>query len=266
MFIKNLKLLIFILGLVCFSFFGKAEEIILKEYKNVDVLKIVDGDTIEVQIGKKIERVRLIGIQAPELFTDPPQDFSIESKEMLEKLLDNKKITLKYNPKYKKDKYKRILADVYIVDNNLWVNGYLIEKGFAFSYILNKNPIPYVKNLIELENKAINNNLPFWQNQHYKVISTSEAEDFVGNYKVIDSDVIDIVNTKKTIWLQLSHKRDKGFSLRIDKNNYENIMSQIDLKNLKGKKIRVRGFIDKYSPKYGAFIEVVSPYMIEILT
>ena len=160
---------IFLLLLICLSTLCNAEEIILKEYTNISVIRVIDGDTIEVQIGKKNERVRLMGIQAPELFTEPPQDFSYESKESLEKLLQAKKVTLKYNPKYKKDKYKRILADIYLEDNNLWVNGYLIEKGLAFTYILNRNPIPFVKDLIELENKAISNNLPFWQNQNYKI-------------------------------------------------------------------------------------------------
>jgi micrococcal nuclease len=256
---------IFLLLLICLSTLCNAEEIILKEYTNISVIRVIDGDTIEVQIGKKNERVRLMGIQAPELFTEPPQDFSYESKESLEKLLQAKKVTLKYNPKYKKDKYKRILADIYLEDNNLWVNGYLIEKGLAFTYILNRNPIPFVKDLIELENKAISNNLPFWQNQNYKIISADDTEKYVGNYKLVEAEVINIVDTKKTLWIQLSQKTYKGFSLRINKNNFDYVTTNLDLKSLQGKKIRVRGFIDKYSPKYGAFIEVQSPYNIELL-
>lgn len=264
MIIKNLKYLFLILFLSVLPLFGNAEDIVLKEYKDVNVLRVIDGDTIEVQIGKNTERVRLIGIQAPELFTDPPQDFAHESKQELEKLIKNKKIIIKYNPKYKKDKYKRILGDIYI--DYLWINGYLVETGVAFTYILNKNPIPFVKDLIKLEDKAISNNLPFWQNKHYKVINVNAVDNFIGDYKVIDAEVVDIIETKKTVWIQLSYLRDKGFSLRVDKNNYEDISSKLDLRNLKGKKIRVRGFIDKYSPKYGAFIEIQSPYMIELLS
>ncbi|MDR2008145.1 MAG: thermonuclease family protein [Alphaproteobacteria bacterium] len=229
------------------------------------VVRVIDGDTIEVKIKDKIESVRLIGIQAPEIFTDPIQDFGLEAKAEVEKLLNNKNVILVWNPKFKRDKYKRILADVYVADSNLWVNGYLVENGFAFTYILNTNPIPRVADLIALENKAINNNLPFWQNRNYKIISYTEAENNIGNYKVIDGNVMSVLDTKNALWLQLSAEQSKGFSLRINKDNLENISAVHNLNNIVGKNVRVRGYIDKYSPKFGSLVEIVSPYSIEII-
>ncbi|MDR0484353.1 MAG: thermonuclease family protein [Alphaproteobacteria bacterium] len=227
------------------------------------VLEVIDGDTITIKIKDKIEKVRLLGIQAPEIFTDPPQDFGFAAKAELNKLLNNQKVIIKYDKKFKRDKYKRILADVYVADSNLWINGYLVEKGFAFTYILNKNPIPKIKELIQLENQAISQNLNIWQNN--KVISFTEAEDYIGSYKIVEGIIVDTLTTKNTLWLQLSPKKEKGFSLRIPKNNIDNISEVFNLNTIKGKKVRVRGYIDKYSVKYGAFIEIVSPYMIEIM-
>ncbi|MCL2567120.1 MAG: thermonuclease family protein [Alphaproteobacteria bacterium] len=256
---KLIKNFIFFILLISIASIAFSKE------ESFQVIRVIDGDTIAVKIKNKDETVRLIGIQAPEIFTDPVQDFGPAAKLEVEKLLKNKKVILEYNPKFKRDKYKRILADVYEADSNLWINGYLVEKGFAFTYIINKNPIPRITDLIALENKAIANNLPFWQNLSYKVIKAQDTENNIGNYKVVEAAVFDILDTKNAIWLQLSAEQSKGFSLRISKDNLENISSIINLKTIKGKNIRAHGYIDKYSPKYGAFIEIISPFMIEIL-
>ncbi len=263
MILKQIKIIFFLLIFALFSMVVKSENLV--EVKNVKVIRIIDGDTIVAEVDNKQERIRFMGIQAPELFTDPPEDFSFESKEEVERLLQNKYITIKYTPKYKRDKYKRILADLYVEDSNLWVNGHLIEKGLAFTYILNRNPIPFVKELLELESKAIADNLTFWQNENYRIIDVDEIEKHMGEYKLVRAEVKDIINTKNSTWIQLTDEKYKGFSLRIDRKHYDSIASSIDLTNLIGKKIIARGFIDKYSPKYGAFIDVVSPYMIETL-
>lgn len=84
------------------------------------VVEVVDGDTFFIQ---NRQPIRLKGLDAPEL----GNCYSDQAKKELEKLVLNKKVTLK-EPQV--DAYKRILALVYL--GGVSINEYLIKNGFAF--------------------------------------------------------------------------------------------------------------------------------------
>ncbi len=96
--------------------------------KVVSVSRVIDGDTFVTKTG---ERVRLIGIDAPEL--KGSKCYSGEAKSHLAALISGKKVDLKYD-KDKKDKYGRTLAYVYtsvFVNQDLARNGYAAPMFFA---------------------------------------------------------------------------------------------------------------------------------------
>ncbi len=91
------------------------------------VTRVIDGDTFIIDSG---ERVRLIGINAPEI-----SDFyGKESKEYLAALIENKIVELE-NDRLAKDKdvYQRLLR--YVFFEGIEINKRLIEDGFAFAYL-----------------------------------------------------------------------------------------------------------------------------------
>jgi micrococcal nuclease len=90
---------------------------------NALVVKVVDGDTIEILGGQKI---RLIGIDAPE----QGDCYFEESKEELENLLSGRMVRLIYDVD-REDRYGRSLAYVYL--GEIFVNKDLVERGYAFS-------------------------------------------------------------------------------------------------------------------------------------
>jgi hypothetical protein len=73
--VKNKILLGILMGLMMFLFWGinfskteKADvKVNINNYQWLEVVKVVDGDTIQIKIKDKIESVRLIGIDAPEM-------------------------------------------------------------------------------------------------------------------------------------------------------------------------------------------------------
>lgn len=110
------------------------------EYKIKEVIKIVDGDTIDVLIDLGFDitikqRVRLYGIDAPESITSDAKEkkLGIESKEYLKKwLLDKKNLIVKT---IKDDKYGRILAKITSQDqDNSCINDEMIKYGYAWLY------------------------------------------------------------------------------------------------------------------------------------
>ena len=111
------------------------------EYSVKKVNKIVDGDTIDVDIdlGFSItysSRVRLAGIDTPESRTKDPfeKKLGVEAKEWLKNALANaNKIIIKTELPDSSEKYGRILGYLYVDDVNL--NMAMIDQGYAWGYM-----------------------------------------------------------------------------------------------------------------------------------
>ncbi len=98
------------------------------EYETGTVTKIIDGDTIRVEINNKNYPVRLIGINAPELSSDSP---SIQAGiSYLKNLILYEEVAL-FKDQSETDKYDRLLR--YVVIDVTFVNYELVRSGFAKS-------------------------------------------------------------------------------------------------------------------------------------
>ena len=115
------------------------------EYKIKEIVKVVDGDTVDVLIdlGFSVyhkERVRLSGIDTPEMNSK-----NLTEKEIAKKakafltvwLKDQKNLTIKT---YKDDKYGRLLGEIF-GNGGVCVNNLLMEKGLAWDYLTDTRDI-----------------------------------------------------------------------------------------------------------------------------
>ena len=113
------------------------------EYRIKQILKVVDGDTVDVDIdlGFSISyshRLRLAGIDTPESRTTDKLEktLGLESKEYLKyKLKDAKKIVVKTEKPDSSEKYGRILGWIYLDGNDKSINEQMIEDGYAWVYM-----------------------------------------------------------------------------------------------------------------------------------
>jgi micrococcal nuclease len=111
------------------------------EYRIKNVIKVVDGDTIDVDIdlGFNIsytQRVRLAGIDTPESRTKDlyEKKLGMESKEWLKNALSHAKtIIIKTEKPDSTEKFGRILGWLYVNDVNL--NKAMIDQGYAWEYL-----------------------------------------------------------------------------------------------------------------------------------
>jgi micrococcal nuclease len=111
------------------------------EYRIKNVTKVVDGDTIDVDIdlGFNIsytQRVRLAGIDTPESRTRDlyEKKLGMESKEWLKNALSHAKtIIIKTEKPDSTEKFGRILGWLYVNDVNL--NKAMIDQGYAWEYL-----------------------------------------------------------------------------------------------------------------------------------
>ena len=94
------------------------------------VLRVVDGDTIEVSIGGDTEDVRYIGVDTPETVKpgEPVQCYGPEASEANHELVDGRTVRLDFDRELR-DVYGRLLAYVYVGDR--FVNEELLAGGYA---------------------------------------------------------------------------------------------------------------------------------------
>jgi micrococcal nuclease len=96
----------------------------------VFVTRVVDGDTVEVQIGGREEDVRYIGVDTPETVKpeEPVQCFGPEASDFNHRLVEQQWVRLVFDEE-RRDVYGRLLAYVYLEDR--FVNAELVRRGLA---------------------------------------------------------------------------------------------------------------------------------------
>ncbi len=106
-----------------------------------EVLDVTDGDTIKVQTGRGVERVRLIGIDTPEVDHSGPDDecYGEESKGFLTDRLKGKTVWLTFDRECE-DVYDRTLAYVHRGEEEAdFIQRLLFKGGWALSCAVSPN-------------------------------------------------------------------------------------------------------------------------------
>jgi micrococcal nuclease len=112
------------------------------EYRVKKVNKIVDGDTIDVDIDLGFDisfssRVRLAGIDTPESRTTDLKEkaLGVEVKEKLKKeIAAAKEVVIKTEKPDSSEKYGRILGWLFLDGSTVSLNQQLIDQGYAWTY------------------------------------------------------------------------------------------------------------------------------------
>ena len=99
------------------------------------VSRVIDGDTLDVApaAGAKPTRVRLLGVDAPEMHTDAgAEHWADAATRYASARSSGKLVTLKLEPTQTRDRYGRLLAYVYLSDAES-LNLALVRDGQAYA-------------------------------------------------------------------------------------------------------------------------------------
>jgi micrococcal nuclease len=130
-------------------------------YRIKQILKVVDGDTIDADIDLGFDislskRIRLAGVDTPESRTTDVNEkkYGLESKEWLKHKVENaKNILIKTELPDSTEKYGRIIGHLYINDQESSLNDQMVVEGYAWTYKGDTKK----KNFAELDAKRTRN-------------------------------------------------------------------------------------------------------------
>ena len=112
---------------------------------------VIDGDTVEL---RNRERVRLIGINTPEM----GQPYSSEAKNKLKELIEGKEVKLEKDIT-DKDRYDRLLRYIWLGD--VLINLEMVRLGYANSYTYPPD-VKYQDQIVAAEREAREKKIGLW--------------------------------------------------------------------------------------------------------
>lgn len=127
------------------------------------VIKVVDGDTIKVLVDGKLETIRLIGMDTPEIVDPrkPVQCFGREASDKAKEILNGVQVYLESDSSQgERDKYDRLLRYVILADGTNY-NKLMIEQGYAHEYTYNL-PYKYQMEFKQAEEQARIDQVGLW--------------------------------------------------------------------------------------------------------
>jgi len=225
------------------------------------VVEVVDGDTVVLDDGKE---VRLVGIQAPKLPLNRPNfkewPLAREAKEELEKLVLNQHVTLSYGGA-RMDRHGRTLAHLH-TDDGAWAQGEMLSRGLARVYTFADNRAA-APDLLALEAGAREAKRGIWALNYYRV---QDADGKIGppdTYQLVEGTVVEVADVRGKYFLNFGQDYKKDFTASISARDAKSFASAgMDPKSLKGKRVRLRGWIDE---RNGPAMDLTHPEQIELL-
>lgn len=99
------------------------------------VVRVIDGDTIEIDYQGEITDVRLIGVDTPETVHPgkPVELYGKEAAMFLKNLLLGESVYLRFDED-SRDRYGRMLAYLYRAPDGLFVNLEIVRQGYGHAY------------------------------------------------------------------------------------------------------------------------------------
>ncbi len=128
------------------------------------VCRVNDGDTVTALVGNRYERIRLIGIDAPEMGQEPWGEIA---KRHLRTMIisTSRTVRIEYDIETR-DKYGRLLAYLRMKNGKL-VNSVMLREGYAVLFTFPPN-VRHNGAFIEAEREARSRKLGIWSQKGLK--------------------------------------------------------------------------------------------------
>ncbi len=243
MFKKQIIFLLF--SLLPLSSFAKEERSIFT------VERINDGAGLVVEDHMVIKLAGLI----------IPKKYEEQAIKYLEEECLGNEIDLAYG-RIDMSRFGEVVAYVNAEDGEL-IQGKLLKKGYAAAYpdIGSK----FSDRLFKAESVAIKAGLGMWSEGEKQIVTPEQAQvgirDHLNNFTVVEGRVLSVTDTKKRVYINFGEDWRTDFTAAVRKPDLKDFKN-IDLTSLKGKNVRLRGWVES---RNGPMIRMISSEQIKIV-
>ena len=130
----------------------------------VKIAHVIDGDTVDIDIKGRTERVRLIGVNTPETKhpTKPIECFGPEASAYMTQLLPKGTTVRIERDVEARDRYGRMLLYLYLGSDNLFINLDLVARGYGTPMSIEPNTF-HRNDFVRAAAKAEAANVGLWK-------------------------------------------------------------------------------------------------------
>ncbi|MGB1077502.1 MAG: thermonuclease family protein [Bdellovibrionales bacterium] len=226
--------------------------------ETVKAMTIIDGKTFVGYDGNTYMLASL-DIQLDE------GDFSIQSKQFLEELIkDQTLITFQTKDrKYgRENRMGHTIIHAVRETDSTWIQASLLANGLARVRTTEFNPQQASK-MLEHEENARTKKLGIWGQDSYKVLTSQNAQEFIGGFRIVEGQIKKVASTKNNIYLNFGDNWKTDFTIGISPKVRRDLSkNNISVMDWAGKKIRIHGWIRSYN---GPYIELTHAEQIEFI-
>jgi endonuclease YncB( thermonuclease family) len=215
------------------------------------VARVYDGDTVILEDGK---HVRLLGVNTPEIESHQraEEPGGVAAKKWLQAQLQGNKVYLEFDT-VKRDKYKRLLAHVFLPDGK-HLNLALVENGLAAVSIIPPNG-RYSSQLIQAQQHAEKLKLGIWSMPEYQLRPISQISNHDKGWQRFTGTPLAIRKSNKYTRLIFNDKID----MRIANANLDLFPA---LTTYLGKTMEIRGWVARNKDHYTLLIQHPSALIV----
>lgn len=231
------------------------------------VQSVVDGETVTLDDGRTVRLIGAMAPSAPDWWKKPePWPPAELARNALSDLVLGRDVELHYAGR-KEDRHGRHLAHLFVNRGaeRIWVQSSLIERGFARAYSFQGNRT-CVRPLQGRETGAREAKLGLWWRRTYAVLDAGKPKSIfprMHTFQIVEGTVVGVKATKRWTFVNFGADWKRDFTIAVQaKNRRLFVKSDLALSSLRGRRVRVRGWIESWN---GPAIKVTHPEEIEII-
>ena len=230
----------------------------VKDITPLKIKKAIDATSLLEENGSIYA---LTGIDIPN-----DNDTAPQTQTRLAELVGDKKCTIYHTRSEKVGRINRmnhILGHLTCGKDDVWVQGTLIAEGLARVRTTPENKEQFLK-MLELEKSARKNKLGLWAIPMNQILLPEKSFQNINNFVIVEGQIFATAQNKESIFLNFTSDWKTDFSIGIPAKLRKDFSKlRIDPMSLKGKKIRVRGWMRSYN---GPYIELDHAEQLELVT